>query len=77
MFEDGRLYEGKLENNVRQGEGLYVQADGSWYFGEFSNDKKDGSGIEIHQSHKYKGSYINGLKHGVGLMVTDHIVYNG
>lgn len=48
VFQDGRLYEGKLENNVRQGEGLYVQSDGSWYFGEFSNDKKDGSGIEIH-----------------------------
>lgn len=33
VFRDGRLYEGLLENNIRQGEGLFVLPDRSWYYG--------------------------------------------
>lgn len=33
LFLDGRLYEGQLENNIRQGQGLFVGRDRSWYYG--------------------------------------------
>jgi|JI6StandDraft_1071083.scaffolds.fasta_scaffold01334_5 hypothetical protein len=77
VFRDGRLYEGLLENNIRQGEGLFVLPDKSWFYGEFSNDKKDGFGTELNSRYRYQGQYVNGMKHGNGVLVEGGTTYIG
>jgi len=77
VFLDGRLYEGLLENNIRQGEGLFVSSDRSWFYGEFSNDKKDGFGTELNNRYRYQGHFVNGMKHGHGVLVEGSTTYMG
>jgi hypothetical protein len=43
-YSDGGYYEGNIENNTAEGEGMLKFADGSYYKGHFENNKMNGSG---------------------------------
>ena len=46
-WTDGSLYEGYWQNNMRNGEGRYIQAKGNVYEGSWLNDKHHGYGTLI------------------------------
>ncbi len=43
--EDGRLYEGEWQNNMKHGKGTLTWPDGARYEGEWRNDMAHGKGI--------------------------------
>lgn len=77
MYEDGRLYEGTLENSVRQGKGLFVKGNRQWYYGEYANDRKDGEGLEVGRHYNYEGGYTNGVRHGAGKLIAKGLTFSG
>lgn len=46
-YENGGLYEGDFENDVRSGWGLHQFPDGSWYEGEWSADRMTGETVRV------------------------------
>ena len=45
FYENGRIYEGEMENDRKHGHGIELLPDGSRYEGTFVNNKPDGMGI--------------------------------
>ena len=46
MFKNGNLYEGEMNNNKRNGKGIYIQNKTGWFKGHFKDDLKNGEGLE-------------------------------
>ena len=61
-------YEGKYQNDQKEGYGKYVIYDGSYYIGEWKDDIINGIGIEYYPngSIRCEGNYIDGQKDGIG-----------
>ncbi|NCY26001.1 MAG: hypothetical protein EBX37_14515 [Alphaproteobacteria bacterium] len=57
----GFWYEGKLVNNVRQGNGIMTFADGAFYSGEWKDGVKHGPGTFgiPHKQCVYEGNFVN------------------
>lgn len=77
-------YVGETYNNVRQGYGTFVSADGSIYEGNWRNDRLDGQGImTLTNGYKYEGAFSNGKQNGWGRVflpngqIEQHTYVNG
>lgn len=70
LMEDGSIYAGDLEGNVRSGQGWYFDAPTrSIYVGQWENDDKNGNGrgYYIDEGGKcFVGEWKNGVEHGTG-----------
>lgn len=68
QFVDGSSYEGLLENNKRNGFGLYCFQNGDQYEGQWKNDLMHGRGRMEWKSDGawYNGDWEFGIQHGMG-----------
>jgi hypothetical protein len=64
-----RKYEGMWVLSRREGRGQETFANGDVYIGEFSNDRFDGQGELTTKGGKYKGTFKDGLKNGLGTLL--------
>ena len=53
---------------MRHGFGKAYRFDGYYYFGNFHKDSQDGWGVELEAfvKGKYRGFFVNGMRHGIG-----------
>ena len=73
-YEDGSVYMGEWKDGMRhdsKGEMTWEEKDNenSSYIGSFEKDKRTGEGIYLwskNPAYEYKGSWLNGLRHGKG-----------
>ena len=68
-YSDKLLFEGKLINGKRNGEGIEYYENGKIKFiGEYLNGKRNGQGKEYYDNgeKKFKGVYLNGKRNGKG-----------
>lgn len=70
-FADGSFYDGLLENNKRNGFGLYTFPSGDQYEGQWRNDLMHGRGRMEWKSDGtwYNGDWEYGIQHGMGTEV--------
>ena len=62
-FPDGSVYIGELINNIFDGLGLYIWADGDAWWGCWEQGKQNGAGIYMHYNGEYEtGTWKNGEK---------------
>lgn len=68
-YDNGQIYSGQVQNNMKNGKGELQYTDGSSYSGNWKDDKMSGEGIIISgiDSAKYIGTFLNGQKHGRGI----------
>lgn len=52
VYEDGRVYEGPIINEMKEGEGKLTYADGAYYEGHFSKNKMHGFGTLYYRINK-------------------------
>lgn len=64
-----RVYEGMWALSQKEGRGYEKFANGDTYTGEYSHDKFHGQGELVTRGGRYKGSFKEGLKEGMGSMV--------
>ena len=78
-FEENTIYEGEVENCVKNGKGVLKFSDGTKYSGDFKNDKYDGKGIlEFADGRKYEGEFHDNKIKGKGKFTwSDGKVYEG
>ena len=67
-YENGNIYIGAKNNNIKEGYGKIHYSNSEKYEGEFKNDLKDGYGIEYYSNVKYEGEFKNGLREGYGIL---------
>ena len=71
-FEDGRVYTGKMHNDLPNGKGKMVYPDGATYEGEWQNGVINGvatvTDVNVNGS-RYTGKMHNDLPNGKGKMV--------
>jgi hypothetical protein len=46
-YENGDVYEGNFDNDLREGWGVFIHADGTKYEGQWEMDQQHGRGIEV------------------------------
>ena len=64
------MYEGEFKDNMMEGFGFYLFADGKTYEGFYLNDKKHGYGVYTWvSSKKYSGWWSNGKQDGLGMLI--------
>ena len=64
-YENGDIYIGEKNNNLKEGYGILFYNDEGRYEGQFKNDKKEGFGIEKYSNGDiYTGEFKNGLREG-------------
>jgi hypothetical protein len=69
LLENGAKYEGEwdISNDMRDGKGLQIWADGSLYEGYWKADKANGRGRLIHaDGDVYEGEWKDDKAHGKG-----------
>ena len=67
--EDGEIYEGNWDNNLRNGTGRHLYADGRMYTGLWKDGKEHGCGVGMWpDGRKYEGDWKKGLPNGKGTM---------
>ena len=55
-------------NNLKEGKGLYIYADGDEYNGDWKNDLQNGKGIyKFKDGESYDGEYLDGERTGQGI----------
>jgi len=63
------IKDGCISGDCENGEGTYVNSDGSSYKGRWKNGKPDGRGTKIDaDGKKYTGQFINGKANGTGTL---------
>ena len=63
-------YIGQFSEGDYNGQGQWVQADGTQYQGEFKNGKPDGRGfIKFKNGQTYQGEFRHGKRHGRGELI--------
>ena len=68
-YEDGSKYIGEINNNMKNGYGVFYLSNGVRYLGQFKNDKSEGYGIlYYYDSIVYKGEFKNDCKEGYGIV---------
>jgi hypothetical protein len=71
-WNDGGIYEGYFENDMKNGLGKCSSFDGNIYEGDFINGSPNGYGKECYNNGDiYEGGFKNGLRHGKWLMYNE------
>ena len=66
-YENGTFY-GKVEDDKKEGQGIYKFKNGETYVGEFKNDLREGIGIYYYKDgSSYNGNWEKDKKHGYGI----------
>lgn len=74
----GDIYEGEVVNDLREGEGKLMYADGRVFYGHFSQDDPVQGTLVYPDGAKYIGELHNGARHGYGVYYfTDGSKYEG
>ena len=71
-YKNGDLkYDGDWIDDLPEGKGKYIDADGNYYIGEFKKGLKQGKGVEYDRNNKlrYEGDFINGKYEGNGKLI--------
>ena len=66
--KNGQVFEGKFDNNILNGKGIYKYND-VLYVGDFQNGIRQGKGVLITKKFKYKGQFNGGKIDGYGKIV--------
>ena len=69
IYENGDLFIGKLQDNLRNGEGIMFYSNGDKYEGGWVNDIKQGVGKLITKVSTYEGDWVNDREEGTGKMI--------
>ncbi|KRX02793.1 hypothetical protein PPERSA_02283 [Pseudocohnilembus persalinus] len=79
IYENGSIYFGQFQDNIKQGKGKQLWADGSLYEGYFLNDQATGKGRLIHSDGDiYFGEWQMDKAHGQGIYLhSDGAQYKG
>ncbi|KAL4441157.1 hypothetical protein ABPG74_002107 [Tetrahymena malaccensis] len=68
IYNNGRLYEGLWENDLKHGKGFEKFPNCSVYEGQYVNGKPEGIGTYTYfNGEVYDGQWVNGMKHGSGI----------
>ncbi len=67
-FDNGDIYDGEIQDELRHGKGVMIYADGSNYNGEWTNDLRHGLGsfTADDSAENYEGSWENDKYNGHG-----------
>lgn len=71
-FDNGDRLECTCVDNMAQGYGVYIYADGRSYKGEWRDDECHGYGTETFRRGRYEGQWDTGLMHGEGVAHYDN-----
>ena len=76
---NGEIYEGRFENGLLNGKGIFLDKKSNKYIGEFKNMKKWGKGKLISDKIIYEGDFINNKKEGKGRIkfLESNVIYEG
>jgi hypothetical protein len=85
ISQKGKIYEGELLLNERNGFGVEIYEDGNFYIGNFANSRRSGEGKMVWMNkieetirfQYYHGEWKDGEPHGDGMHYTDEWVYVG
>ena len=66
--KNGKVFEGKFDNNILNGKGVYKYKD-VLYIGNFENGIRQGKGVLLTKNFKYKGQFNRGKIDGYGKIV--------
>ncbi|NME69083.1 hypothetical protein [Flammeovirga aprica] len=70
-WEDGTVYQGKWRNDLMEGSGKLIFANGNSYEGNFEKGVPYGMGIyQWANGDVYQGGFLDGKMHGRGVLVT-------
>lgn len=74
VFIKGGFYQGKINNNKREGYGKFTFMNGDYYIGQWFNDKMHGLGIKYRQNGiiKYEGQFEENKYKGTGKYIFDN-----
>lgn len=69
--KDKGSYEGSFKDNLYDGVGRLVIEGEMSYEGNFEAGKKSGYGVQVSEdgSYRYSGEWVNGMKHGSGIIL--------
>ena len=72
-FADGRIYTGKMQNNLPNGKGKMVYPDGMTYEGEWQNGVINGvATVEDGHNHTLVGKFTNGTISGYARVMSQN-----
>ena len=76
---NGDVFEGRYENGVINGKGIFLNEKKSKYVGDFKNTRRWGKGDLTTEKIHYEGDFVNNQMHGKGriLFLRDGIEYQG
>jgi hypothetical protein len=75
---NGDVYEGQVQNDLREGKGKLVYADGRIFDGEFQQDDPLHGTLSFPDGARYVGELHNSARHGYGIYYfTDGSLYEG
>jgi hypothetical protein len=66
LWPDGRWYQGQWATGQPQGKGELQLPSGEHYIGDFQHGNRHGSGIQISNTGKYQGAWLQDAAHGQG-----------
>ncbi len=75
----GNQYDGQFYLSMAHGYGIYTNTLGAVYEGQWRFDMQDGYGNErwLDSKSDFQGNFVNGLRNGYGVLVTDQKRYDG
>ena len=64
-------------NDEKEGNGKYINEDGTYYIGQFKNYLPNGKGIEYYKNRsiRYEGDFIDGKYEGNGKFINEDGIY--
>ena len=68
---DGSIYKGDIVDNLFQGYGEQIWANGDYYRGTYSKGQFDGKGILKNGPYLYEGTFENGCYNGTGILTSE------
>lgn len=76
VYEDGRIYEGPVLHDMKEGKGKLTYPDGAYYEGNFSKNKMHGYGTLFYRVGKpaYEGYWHEDQFHGKGVLYNENPV---
>jgi hypothetical protein len=76
--QEGDVYEGHMVNDLKEGTGKLMYADGRVFQGKFDDDEAVEGTIKFPDGARYEGQLHNGARHGYGVYhFNDGSVYEG
>jgi len=66
-LKNGTVYVGEWKNSRKDGYGFSENDHGVYFFGQWKNDLPNGLGVEVSRTGTYKGEFMNGKFHGLGI----------